>query len=302
MVLWVNTHSFWFIGLLMTLLYLAKSLSQPKYICLLLLCLVAVFINPYGAGILGYNCSFLSEPDFGKISELQPSLLRAPQSYFSIWLYLIFSWVGIICGRAKVPLPGLVLGLLATCAALLFYRFVPVAVLLTWPYLSLALGQFPFFRNDDEFGQPKVNLQHPLLMPILAIVCAAVIYVTHFPPNQPVWFTHTNSNEGAIKYLKQHPDLRKQMLCSPALGCSQILENLGPVFIDTRFDFYGRQFCSEYNACIQAQDGWQAYLKRWHVKSLGIENTFAIYRELKLSQDWISEYDDGSYSFWVQRK
>lgn len=286
----------------MTGLYLAKSLSQPKYLCLLLLCLAAVFINPYGAGILGYNCSFLSEPDFGKISELQPSLLRDPQSYFSIWLYLIFSWIGIIYGRVKVPLAGLILGLIATCAALLFYRFVPVAVLLTWPYLSLALSQFSFFRNNDEPGQSKMNLQHPLLMPVLATVCAAIIYVIHFPLNQTVWFTHTNSNQGAIKYLKQHPDLRTQMLCSPALGCSQILENLGPVFIDTRFDFYGRQFCSEYNACIQAQDGWQAYLKRWHVKSLGIENTFAIYRELKLSKDWLNKYDDGTYSFWVQRK
>lgn len=303
MVLWVNTHSFWFIGLMMVGLYLAKSLKQPKYCCLLLLCLVAVFINPYGAGILGYNFSFLTEPDFGKISELQPSLLRSPQSNFSIWLYLILSWMGIIFGRVKVPLVGLVLGLFATCAALLFYRFIPVAILLTWPYLSLALGQFSFFQNETKSSLATANQKFlPFIMPALAMISAAFIYVIHFPINQCVWFTHTNSNLGAINFLKHHPQMRKQMLCSPALGCSQILENLGPVFIDTRFDFYGRQFCSDYNNCIQAQDGWQSYLEKWHVKALGIENSFPIYRELKLSQEWRKTYDDGSYSFWSQRK
>ncbi len=296
MVLWVNTHSFWFIGLMMVAFYFAKLLNQRRYAYLLLLCLMAVLVNPYGAEIVGYNLSFLTEPDFGKISELQPSLLRSPQNYFSIWLYLILAWIFIILGRSKVPLAGLALGSFATGLALLFYRFVPVAILLTWPYLSLALNQLSFFRDSSKCK----NLL--LAMPVVTILSAAIIYVMHFPLNQPVWFTHSNSNLDAINYLKQHPEMRKQMLCSPALGCSQILENLGPVFIDTRFDFYGRQFCSQYNNCIQAQDGWQAYLQKWKIQSLGIEDTFPIYRELKLSRKWLSVYDDGNYSFWVQKK
>ncbi len=294
MVLWVNVHSFWFIGLIMVALYLLPAIKSVKVACLLLLCFVSILANPYGAGIISYNLSFLSEPDFFGIWELQPNLLLAPQANIGILTYFILAWAAIIAGRAKVPLAGLLLAGAGTIASLMFYRFIPVAVLLTWPYVGVALSQFSAFRNEAAIKSKRL-----LVLPVLAIVCACLFFVIRFPVNKPVWFTHSNSNLEVIKYLKQHPDLTKRMLCGPALGCSQILEDLGPVFIDTRFDFYGQDFCTQYNNCLQAKGNWQAYIDKWQVKSLCIENTCPLYGELLVSHFWRKKYDDGNYSIWL---
>lgn len=320
MVLWVNTHSFWFIGLLMVFCYFFNLLSKSKHLCLFLLCCFAVLANPYGTGIFSYNLTFLSEPDFGKIFELQSNLLTSPQSNFGLLIYLTLVWIAIIVGRAAVPSSGLMLAALSTCAALMFYRFAPVAVLLTWPYLGLALSQFSIFKNETsetkenketsetkesekESLSQKYSLKsfaqiNPLIMPVFAAVCACVFYSIKFPPGKPIWFSHSNSNLGAINILRQHPELRDRMFCSAAFGCSQILEDLGPVFIDTRFDFYGKKFCAEYDDCIHARGDWQAYLNKWQIKSLCIENTFPLYRELQFSKCWQSVFDDGKCSIW----
>lgn len=307
MVLWVNAHSFWFIGLAMVAFYLLKGLigaDSPLRMRLILLlcgCLLAPFASPYGPHLIAYNLTFLSQPDFGNIRELQPDLLRYADRHRGILTYLTIAVLALFVGRRKVPLPGLVLSAASICAALMFYRFVPVAVLLTWPYLGLALGQC-HFAAVDRLDQANRDANRAggfftsLAIAALTISFAAAAYIVRFPIRQPIWFTYLNSNHDAVMFIKQHPQLKERMFCDAAVGCSEIFEELGPVFIDTRFDFYGRKFCQQYYDCINATGDWQAYFKSWHIAAACITNDWPLYKELKKS--WLPIFDDGSCSIW----
>lgn len=311
MVLWANSHSFWFIGLAMVATYLVPAIGENKctnrktLTLLLLSCLGAVLVNPYGWGLVQYNLSFTTEPDFGSIRELQPVILLYPKFNLNLLLYLMLAWLAIINGRRSVPLAGLILAASSTCAALMFYRFIPVAILLTWPYFALTLSKIHFFNNEEN---KKPNAPHQVSkfsrlptrgLPLIALACAVLFFLRQFPIEKPVWFTNSDTNFETTKFLKQHPDLTKNMFCDPSIGSCLIFEDLWPVFIDTRFDFYGRRFCTEYNNCFNAEEGWQEYLKKWHVSSLCVDDTYPIYKALLLSPNWLPVFDDKHFSVWL---
>jgi len=311
MVIWVNGHSFWFIGLAMVTVYLVTAIAQKSaperqtLSLLLFTCFVAVLINPYGAGLVAYNLSFTTEPDFGSIRELQPVMMIFPQFYLNHLLYLTLGWLAILIGLRSVPISGLILAAGGTCAALMFYRFIPVAVLLTWPYIGLALSKNHFFntteaeRADGENYDCKFSQLLTKVLPLLAIASTMFFFLRQFPVGQPVWFTNSDTNFETTKFLKQYPDLTKNLFCDPSIGSALIFENLAPVFIDSRFDFYGRQFCTEFNNCFNAEDGWQQYLEKWQVSSLCVDDTYPIYWALMSSQDWLLAFDDQHFSIWL---
>ncbi len=301
MVLWANMHSFWFIGLAMVATYLLIELAQkqcknrPSLLILLFACIGAVLVNPYGWGLITYNLSFTTEPDFGSIRELQPILLTHPRFFIDHLLYLALAWLAILRGRSTVPLAGLILAAVASSAALMFYRFVPVAILLTWPYVGLALSKITIFNSS----QTKVSNLATWGFVAMAISCAVFFFLQRFPLGQAVWFTNSDTNLETTTFLKQHPDLTKNMFCDPAIGNTLIFENLSPVFIDTRFDFYGRKFCTEYNNCFNAEEGWQSYLTKWQVSSLCVDDSYQIYQALLSSPDWLLVFDDQHFSVWL---
>ncbi len=301
MVLWANMHSFWFIGLAMVATYLLIEIAhkqcqnRQRLLILLFACIGAILVNPYGWGLITYNLSFTTEPDFGSIRELQPLLLTHPRFFIDHLLYLTLAWLAILRGRSAVPLAGLTLAAVASVAALMFYRFIPVAILLTWPYMGLALSRMTIFNSR----QTKVSNLATWGFVAIAVICATFSFLQHFPPGQPVWFTNSDTNLETTTFLKQHPDLTKNMFCDPAIGNTLIFENLSPVFIDTRFDFYGRKFCTEYNNCFNAEEGWQSYLAKWQVSSLCVDDSYQIYQALLSSSDWLLVFDDQHFSVWL---
>lgn len=178
MLLWVNSHSFWFIGLGTVALYLIPALlndlatndsakeraGKPIQTAIILAaCIAAVFINPYGAGLIGYNWSFLGDSDYATIRELQPLWNFKFGFDISLPAYLLITWVCLLFGRRHVPLAGFILCAIASAAGLLVYRFVAVAVLITWPYLSRVLGQW----HDNQQKTSNWRLLY-LLPPVLA--------------------------------------------------------------------------------------------------------------------------------------
>jgi len=305
MVLWANTHSFWFIGLAMVATYLLIELGQKqcqnrqRLLLLLFACIGAILVNPYGWGLITYNLSFTTEPDFGSIRELQPVLLTHPRLFINHLLYLTLAWLVILRGHRSVPLAGLILAAVASAAALMFYRFVPVAILLTWPYMGLALSRMTIFNRDQTKPLKQFSNLESWGFAAIAISCAVFSFLQRFPAGQAVWFTNSDTNLETTIFLKQHPDLTKNMFCDPAIGNCLIFENLSPVFIDTRFDFYGRKFCTEYNNCFNAEEGWQSYLAKWQVSSLCVDDSYQIYQALLSSPDWLLVFDDQHFSLWL---
>jgi hypothetical protein len=317
MVLWTNSHSFWFIGLILIFSYLASALRaktqrhRKQLIAIAIASSLALFINPYGANILAYNYSFVSRPEIAAIKELHPILLTEPLAHCLLLLYFALCWGALILGRRHVPSTGLWLSASFTFAALCCYRFAPLGVLITWPYLSIALSNWEITRSDAN-GETATGLKigkrgrliANLAPPLLAVTACLLSYVSVFPYKHPIWFTHQYSNKGAVDFLKENPKLLDHMFCDDALGCSLILENLGPVFIDTRFDFYGQDFCNQFRRCLYAHDDddWRNLFDSWKINSAGARNNAPLCQELKHRSSWTCVFDDGQYSIFARVK
>ncbi len=302
MVLWANCHSFWFLGLFIVFAYLVDALKngprqeRQNLLWVLIASSLSVLINPYGWGLVSYNLSFLTEPDFGRILELKPWLLIDPATNKGILAYLAIAWMAIIARRNVVPLSGLILALAGTTAAFFVYRFAPVAVLFTWPYLGMVLASCEQTRQSLPASLISSRFLSALAA-VVVLICASS-FAIHYPKSQPVWFTYKDSNQAAIQFLKAHPELTKQMFSDADVGCSQILEGMLPVFIDTRFDMYGKEFCDQFADCMSAQPGWQAYLSKWNIATICIKTDCNLYRELKRSSAWLPVFDNQITSIW----
>lgn len=323
MILWANSHSFWFVGLILILSYFVQNLSERSsrdrmtLLTIAALSGAAVFINPYAGEILSYNFGFVSRPEIAAIKELHPILLTEPLDNLPLLLYFTLTWIALIAGRRHVPSVGLWLSVSGTVAALCCYRFASLGVLLTWPYLSQVLSSWKFTsRGNAEFtscdstkftsrenAETLVRKGYSRLLtfapPVVAVLICLATYSLVFPYNKPIWFTHQYSNKGAIEFLKKHPELVNKMFCDDAAGCSMILENVGPVFIDTRFDFYGQDFTNQFRQCLYAQNGWRRLFQSWGINSACLRNNAPLCLELKNSRQWKCLFDDGQYSVFA---
>lgn len=309
MVLWANCHSFWFIGLLLVLAYTIPALAERQHarapvIALACSCALAVLVNPYGWHLITYTLSFTTQPDFGTIWELQPGLLKDPSSNLGVIVYLSLAWLAILSSRKHVPVSLLLPAALSTAAAVMYYRFLPVAILITWPAIGLVLAGNSFTgQSVGQSGGPASARRRASLMAQAALAATAAAtaifaYTSHFSNREAVWFTHSNSNKGAVGFLKKNPALRKRMFADAAMGCSQILEGMTPVFIDTRFDFYGKPFCDAATACLKADGDWPAFLREYAIETVCVSSQYALYREMERAPGWAKVFGDGDYGIW----
>lgn len=303
MLVWANGHSFWFIGLGIAASYLIPeavrsndAATRQKLISVLCACVAAVFVNPYGIELLKYNASFLTEPDFQTIWELKPILINDWFERRNVIAYFVFAWIMLIAGRKHVPRRGFIVAAIATVAAFRIYRFVAVAILLTWPYLGMAFNRFAAAKtNYGRFAHITVNT----VMPVVAIAFSVFAYNACFPHDKPIWFTHNESNFNVVKMLQRHKELQRNLFVDSAVGCSMILEDMTPVFIDSRFDFYGKKFCDDWIDCLQGKGDWRGYLSSWNISTLCIAKHYPLNNILKESSDWLLVFDDGSGVIWI---
>jgi len=353
LIVWVNSHAFWFMGLALILAYLAPQVVSPKsvdykhrrhLVGILATSCLAPLANPYGADLVRHTLSFGSEPDFGQISELQPTLLTNPLGHRGIWLYFVIAWCVLLARRAMIPLTGLFFCALSTFTGVVCYRFAAVAVLITWSYLSIALGrgqqgsagsasetegsvsgtdgsvsgtdgstsktdgsEIKAKESAIKAKESAIKTVSPVstALALIAPIFATAVYFNYCQSQKQIWFTHNDSNQKVTAFLKQNSQLRSRLFCDAALGCSLILEDLTPVFIDTRFDLYGKTFCREYQDCLNGSVtdtfNWRSYLDKWQINTLAIKNSAPLNNELNHAARQGSckkLYDDGIYSVW----
>src|SRR5262249_4653576 len=146
MLIWVNWHSFFSLGLLSIAVYClvagASRKTSPGRLPPLLLTLgaslLAVLINPYGMKLIPYLWTFVDGRQFLAVMECRPSYL-VPSGILKL-IYLAVCWLVLIKYRQHVRSEGFVLSLISTIAAIFVARYLSVAVLMTWVYTGRALA------------------------------------------------------------------------------------------------------------------------------------------------------------------
>jgi hypothetical protein len=309
--LWTNLHGGFFIGLALIVLTIIgvpldawaagekikPFLPRLRVLSLVLLgCLLAALLNPYGVRIYSFLLGVLTSSVFQEmvVDWLSPNF-HQPESRPLILLMLLT--IAAIALSPKRVRPSEVLLFLATLYATLKAQrnlaiFALVAAPLFAHYVQSWLDSTSFGKT---FGKPRSTSLNRwpilvgllLLLPLFAFVLKLKRTV-YSPPDQKALTVPVK----AVDYLREN-GITGHTFTDPNIWGGYLLWALpsNPVYIDGR-DMYPEQFVKEFVDIIRGIKDWRAAFDRYDVKVVIVRPASMLARELGESSDWERVYQD----------
>ena len=313
MLLWVNLHAGYALGITLMGLFLVgdaldvafgfKDAPWPRarfraLALAIVACAAVVPLNPYGVAMYGYPLETLRS--------------RAMQSYIGEWLSPDFHQPRylptLVMMLATVALPALsprrlrpreiLLLSVTTYAALRSVRHIPIYALVAVPILSAMIQAClqergvakRFEHNQTSITTAKASVNALLLAGFLVFVVARVHYVT---------------NRQAEKEAKELPSaavsfLAAQRPSAPILNHynwgGYFIWRLYPdyqVYIDGRADLYGDAFMDDLATTYYLRgDSWRTPFERWGIQTVILPPDAPLVTALAARHDWKTIYAD----------
>jgi len=311
MLLWVNTHGSWIIGLGTIFVYWMSGLlefqigsleskrwtpNERRSIALVfLLSLIALPITPYGTRIAvsPFEFAFSLPLNVKYIAEWQsmPFGITGGKIFLGFILGLILLQVML---RLKWRLEDLALFLFGTAMACLHVRFLLVFV----PFLAPALAMiFAGWVSAYDRTKDKVLLNFALMVAI----GAAIIH--YFPSRAELQRNVAKTFPvGAVEYLNKH-SVPGPMFDTYGFG-GYLVWSRGPehkVFIDGRGDVYERGgLMSDYLHISDLRPGTFGVLRAYGIRSCLLDRDEALATALSASPDWQRIYVDDVSAIFVR--
>lgn len=311
MVLWVNLHGGFFIGLLLIGLtiigivldaWAAGEKIRPLWPRLRTLglgfvaCSLAVLVNPYGAQIYISPIRVLQSPVFLDliVDFLSPNFHLPEFRPLMILILLTITAFGLSPKRIK---PSELLLFLATLySTLISQRNTATFALVAAPLMA---EYFQYWLNSTSFGKSfgqssgPAGRRAPLLLGILMLVplvafAVKLRSVVYAPPKQEALKVPVN----AVEYLKQQ-NLTGKTFTYPNVWGAYVIWQLpsNPVYIDGR-DVYSEEFVKHFVAMQYGLADWREPFDRYGVQIAIIESRSLLARQLQESPAWEQVYQD----------
>jgi hypothetical protein len=308
MLLWVNLHGGWLLGMTLLAIYalaafveslrgsdaIARILSAHRARAMgwtLVASAVATVVNPYDVRLHEHIYRYLSDPYLmNKIVEFRsPDFHGWGQRCFVLILVLML--IAAAGNRGKMRVSHWLIVLLSAWMGVYAVRNLPVSAMLLaliagpnlWESvggLAERPGAWGALRRGaawlSEFAA-RAGMQDSQLRghlwPALGVIAALAICLN----GGRVGSQHVIQNEfdanhlpaGAVDYLEQ------EQSTEPVFGLDQwggyLIYRLYPrrkVVIDDRHDLYGSDRFREYLILIQCEPGWKDVLERWRIQTL----------------------------------
>ena len=309
MIAWANIHSFWIFGIIMILVACLRSGENKNWLQLdlpMALCLVAallsVCVNPYGFDLIKYNFSFVGNTELKRIQEVGPiefGFFNQFIAYITVFAALTLrTW-------RQTPFYFLAVSWVFLVLAVCVQRYVPLAVIVSAPHLGFLVGQF--LKNNFPSGLPSMSSRmlqifENAALPALAVGAALVIWPLTCPNEEyaDALFRHSRVND-TLKYYVANRLPADRVFNDADTGDWLILHQAGPVFMDTRFDFYGKAFFNRFYDCLEGSPGWDTFLKKLGVTHLLMKGRPKVIDQLESSPEWSKVKDDGHVTLWKRR-
>ena len=315
MVLWVNSHGAFIMGLVWWGAYWAAAVirwavqrwregtqaARPGWRWLLTLTaigaalVVAVLVNPYGLEMYGYPFKTLGIHALRKISEWQAPDFHKTSLLPMLALLVALVWaVGASARRMTLEHAFLVGGMLVL--ALTAVRNVALFAVVATPvlarhgeYLLRDVLQWLPARSTRTPAQPhpKINLGLVALAALLALGKLGVMAL----PAVNASATARNFPVGAAAFLETE---RPQGRLFNDYGWGAYLLWAAPdypVFIDGRADLYGDEIIGQWLRVVGVKPGWEAVLDYWDVRLVLMPPDTPLGR-LLLARGWQVLYRD----------
>jgi hypothetical protein len=332
MLIWVNVHGGFLVGLALIGLYwvgsawesvttrpleerVAAKRSARQLAIAGAMALLATFVNPYGYKLWGHIYGYLGSRFYmNNIQEfLSPNFHGAAEKFFAALLLL--SLVGLAVNRGRVRARHLLVILFSVYSGLYAARNIPIAcillVLTTTPLLSGAVEEASraeelapraraLFARWKSFATRMADMELGLrghLLPAAGVVITFVVCLNggRLGARQLMQarFSGQRFPVRAADFLAAR-GIRSQVF-NPDYWGGYLIYRLGPtykVFMDDRHDFYGEPFVRDYIKVKGIQPGWQDVLQKENVEWVLVPPDWALANALKELPQWKVVYDD----------
>jgi hypothetical protein len=333
MLLWVNVHGGFILGLVLLALF-GFSIGWNYLICptsealrqmarlgaVFAVCLALTFLNPYGYRLHVHVYQYLSNSFFmNSIAEFMSPNFHAPgMGYFEVLILLCV--LGIAGARERIALTDLLILLFSIHAGLYSGRNIPISAILmsqcmgplwagTISNLRLA-GSYPdsypgWLRSllgivhgiSEDMGRLESQFRGHGLAVVALIAAVAIAANGGKVLSTPVLSAHFDPSDFPVKATEfiARQGIRDHLF-SPDRWGGYLIYKLYPgtkLYFDDRHDFYGEAFVREY---LKAENGtrqWREPLDKYQVRWVLVPTDSSLSNVMKESRDWHVEYDDG---------
>lgn len=316
MVLWVNLHAGWLlglaligftlVGLLFDVLFGTESRETfkkraPALLVVLIACGAAICVNPNGTRMYSYPLETLtSESLMGLVTEWRSPDFHQP--HFQAVLILLLATFFLLAVSSKRERPGRLLILLVTSAAMLRTgRNAPFFALVATPLFAEHLWEWlkgqhwaNFLLASDAAETGKRSI--PRIAVNSVIIVVALIFcglaAQRAAADQPL-IEEQQFPKAAVEYIKQqHPP---QPIFNEYVWGGYLIWRLAPdyrVYIDGRADIFGGKMVEEF---LQINDGkprWRELLQQHGTQTVLVKRDSAIASLLGNDSRWQKVFED----------
>jgi hypothetical protein len=322
MLLWVNLHAGYPIGLAFIALFLLgealeamvgpdpwmKFLPRFKQLAMAFaLCLALVALNPNGVRIYWYPFETLRSAAMHRFIQEWFS----PDFHDPTYLPLLLMLLALIAGLALSPrcprLRSLVLLLATIPAALRSIRHIPILALVIVPVLAeLAQpwlqrsGATRLFRTPLSGSASRTLVVNFLLL--FAFTAFLAFRVRHVVRSQAETEANHFPMDAAAFLQQQHPPA--PMMNHYNWG-GYFIWKLYPqyhVFMDGRADVYGDALMTDFGACYYLTDNWRKSLQNWGIRTVVLPPDAPLITALQSRPEWRRVYADSEAVILTQSR
>jgi hypothetical protein len=310
MILWVNQHGAFIIGLgiigifllgliIDNFVHLYKEKLSIRYlfnrevvclIVLLFLSSLAALINPNGIRMLSYPFTTIADPSLQAFIQEWAS----PNFHERTWIPLALLFLALIGfgvkSKAKVSTTNILLLLIFGYLALLAQKQVAFFTIIAIPILSdLIDNLIPFTETHKKANIAVITVS---ILSVLAAIFMSVNTLMNLDKKQSEFMDSFYPSQ-AIDYFRQN-EIKGNIFNSYNWG-GYIIWNLYPgtkVYIDGRNDMYGAEHVKRYVDIYYALPGYEKALFEDNIKFILIEPDTYLAFALQESANWRNIYSD----------
>jgi hypothetical protein len=327
MVLWVNLHAGFALGLVLIGLT-AVGLALEEYLSgarsyasawrrvkpllwLGLVCTAAVFCNPNGARMFLYPLETLrSHAMMRYIDEwLSPNFHKG--MFMPLALFFLSTLGAMALSKKRVRITELLLLLVTCLAALRSARNVPFFVLIAMPLLAehlwawLTSQSWGGWLTAPEKVETGINVRRKMVLNFLLLMAVPLLFAgvrVRQSMAEQAGVEAKDFPAAAVEYLRTHNP--PQPLYNEYHWGGYLVWKLYPdyrVFIDGRADVYGDQFFDEFMSTHAGEPNWKTSLDKYKVQTVMIMPDAALASLLREDQRWQKVFEDQQAVIFTRR-
>ncbi len=319
MLIWVNIHAGYFLGLALVGIYIigglidllmiefrkelkveaAPTLKSILALCGTLgVCILVTLANPNGIQIIIYPFQTLTSPSMQQLIQewFSPDFHQAMWQPLAL-LILALIGAGMLSKKSISPI-NILLTLIFGYAALRSMRNVPFFAVAAIPVLSEQIGSLVRIRSDARAPRRLIQRTVPILLVCVVLVTGlrfvqvvqeqSKTEAENFPraavdwllENKPTGNLFNSYNWGGYLIWRTYPEYR--------------------VYIDGRADVYGDTFIFNYISIYNADPGWDDKLNNQTVQTVLVEPDAPLANMLRQSPAWHIAFEDKASTIFVR--